>query len=145
LYPALASSHQDSSPTESPTRSSSAHQLDCRGENIAPDHDNLADLIHSSERHPAGISCYTWLPRWLPIAANHAGSDLFIGLRHDPDHGGVMLFYEEDGLALTLWPNLTGMASAIADGLDDHTLVGDSHLSFSPHVENGHLTWRRAA
>jgi len=112
--------------------------------NIAPDLDDLADLIRSSGHQPAGTSCYTWLPSWLPIATDRAGGDLFIDLRDGSDHGCVMRFYEEDGLALTLWPNLTGMASAIAGGLDGHTHVSNSHHSFNPHVENGRLTWRLA-
>jgi cell wall assembly regulator SMI1 len=93
---------------------------------------------HADE--PAGTPCYgVWLPRWLPVAGNGGGDDIFVDLRPGPAYGCVGEFrhdsWEYRG---PQWPGVTAMLAETADVLT----TGRSVRGFRPRVaEDGRFDW----
>lgn len=74
----------------------------------------FAAYLVQEDRAPAGTPCKgAWLPRWLPIAGDGGGNDLFVDLRPGPAHGCVREFLRDDGAGDTAWWD--GVAAMLAD------------------------------
>jgi cell wall assembly regulator SMI1 len=83
-----------------------------------PGHHPSADA-EGCANAPAGTPCEdTWLPQWLPIAADGGGTDLFVDLRPGPAHGCVGEYYSDgwefDG---PIWTSVAAMLADVAEAI----------------------------
>jgi cell wall assembly regulator SMI1 len=76
--------------------------------------EQFAAQLAQEDRAPAGSPCKgAWLPRWLPIAGDGGGNDLFVDLRPGPAHGCVRQFLRDDGAGDAAWWG--GVAAMLAE------------------------------
>lgn len=80
--------------------------------------DQFAAYMAQADRAPAGSPCKgAWLPRWLPIAGDGGGNDLFVDLRPGASHGCVWQFLREDGAGDgPWWDGVAAMLAEVAAG-----------------------------
>jgi cell wall assembly regulator SMI1 len=85
----------------------------------------FAALVAQEDRALAGSPCKgAWLPRWLPIAGDGGGNDLFVDLRLGPAHGCVRQFLRDDGAGdVTLWGGVAAMLAEVAAALTQEVPV----------------------
>jgi cell wall assembly regulator SMI1 len=109
-------------------------------EMLAEEGDDIATLIAREQAKPAGSPCYLWLPKWMPVATDYGGLDVFVDLRDGPAHGCVMT-YDKVGACdePPLWPSVSAMLHEIAEALDRDTVAGGCR----PTVDaDKRLDWR---
>jgi cell wall assembly regulator SMI1 len=89
----------------------------------------------------AGTQCAAWLPKWIPIAYDNSGDDMFVDLRPGPQHGCVMEFGREGAADQDpTWPSVRTMLADIANALSTGTTAGP--FTCRPRVTSeGHLEW----
>jgi cell wall assembly regulator SMI1 len=82
-------------------------------------HDGFGFAYREGENDKsAGLGCDTWLPRWLPIAGDGGGTDLFVDLRGGQEHGCLMTYDKVEACyGPPLWRNVAAMVAEIADAL----------------------------
>jgi cell wall assembly regulator SMI1 len=87
--------------------------------------DQFAAYVAQENRAPAGSPCKgAWLPRWLPIAGDGGGNDLFVDLRPGPAHGCVRQFLRDDGAGdAAWWDGVAAMLAEVAAGLRQEARV----------------------
>ncbi|XVU29567.1 SMI1/KNR4 family protein [Actinoplanes sp. CA-054009] len=93
----------------------------------------------SGDSGAAGSACHgVWLPRWLPVAGNGSGDDLFVDLRAGAAFGCVGRFdhevWEYDG---PRWPGVTAMLAEVAEALTAGRTIG----YWRPRVVDGRFSW----
>ncbi|MFF5263095.1 SMI1/KNR4 family protein [Actinomadura viridis] len=79
----------------------------------------FAAFVEQANQATAGTPCKNaWLPRWLPIANDGGGNDLFVDLRPGPAHGCVRQFFRDAGADdAALWDGVAEMLADVAAGL----------------------------
>jgi cell wall assembly regulator SMI1 len=104
----------------------------------AEDHYDLARL----EAQPAGTAAWMFLPSFVPIAEDQAGSDMFVDTRSGRLRGCVTEFVKGDADPWgPKWPSVTAMLADLAEGLQAGRPVG----RWLPVVLHGRLDWEVAA
>jgi hypothetical protein len=89
---------------------------------------------------PAGSPCKgAWLPRWLPIAGDGCGNDLFVDLRPGPAHGCVRQFLRDDGAGdAAWWGGAAAMLAEVAAGLSQEVPVHGNRIWV---YDDGTISW----
>lgn len=102
--------------------------------------DQFADYVAQEDRAPAGSPCKgAWLPRWLPIASDGGGNDLFVDLRPGPARGCVRQFLRDDGAGDTIWwSSVAAMLAEVADALTRGTPVRGNRIWVD---DDGAMSW----
>jgi cell wall assembly regulator SMI1 len=102
----------------------------------------LGDGARDPDLDAAGTQCIRgWLPKWLPIAYDRSGDDMFVDLRPGPQHGCVMEFNREGaGDQDPTWPSVRTMLADIARGLTTGTATGP-YDERAQVTGEGHLEW----
>ncbi|MEU2613502.1 SMI1/KNR4 family protein [Micromonospora sp. NPDC007271] len=102
--------------------------------------DQFAAYVAQENRAPAGSPCKgAWLPRWLPIAGDGGGNDLFVDLRPGPAHGCVRQFLRDDGASDTAcWSSVAAMLAEVADALTQDSPVSGSRIWVD---DDGAMSW----
>jgi cell wall assembly regulator SMI1 len=92
--------------------------------------DRFARYVAQEDRAPAGSPGKdAWLPRWLPIAGDGGGNDLFVDLRPGPAHGCVRQFRRDDGAGDTAWwSSVAAMLAEIADALTREVAIHGNRI-----------------
>ena len=105
---------------------------------------DLAAYIAQEDSAPAGSPCRgVWLPRWLPIAREGGGDDLFVDLRPGPAHGCVRVFrHDDDAVDEALWSGVAPMLAEIADALRHGTAIRGDQVWVE---DDGEFTWESDA
>jgi cell wall assembly regulator SMI1 len=100
----------------------------------------FAAYLAQENEAPAGSPCKgAWLPRWLPIAGDGGGNDLFVDLRPGPARGCVRQFLRDDGAGDTAWwSSVSAMLSEVADALTRETPIRGSRIWVE---DDGAISW----
>jgi cell wall assembly regulator SMI1 len=102
--------------------------------------DQFAASVVREDRAPAGSPCKgAWLPRWLPIAGDGCGNDLFVDLRPGPAHGCVRQFLRDDGAGdAAWWGGVAAMLAEVAAALTQEVRVRGRRIWVD---DDGRISW----
>jgi cell wall assembly regulator SMI1 len=102
--------------------------------------DQFSAQVTEADRAPAGSPCKgAWLPRWLPIAGDGGGNDLFVDLRPGTAHGCVREFLRDDGAGdVTLWGGVATMLAEVAAALTQDVAVHGNRIWVD---DEGSISW----
>ncbi|KAA0940395.1 SMI1/KNR4 family protein [Streptomyces apricus] len=83
----------------------------------------LAAFQERCARQPAGTlhpdeALPLWLPAWIPVAHDAAGSGLFADLRAGPRRGCLVRYTNHGQAPEAAWPDLTTLLTYVADTLE---------------------------
>lgn len=87
---------------------------------------------------PAGTTAFTYLPSYIPIAADNTRERLVVDTRPGPDTGCVVEFSgdgTDDGTSR--WPSIAGMLREAIDSLEGCKPC----RGWVPYIEEGQLYW----
>jgi cell wall assembly regulator SMI1 len=100
----------------------------------------FAEYVARADQAPAGTPAKgAWLPRWLPIAGDGGGGNLFVDLRPGPARGCVREFTHGDGAGdAVLWDGVAPMLTDVAAGLTQDIPV---HGYRAWVEDDGRISW----
>lgn len=98
--------------------------------------EQMEDMRPKSQ--PAGTTAFTYLPSFIPIAADDTRERLIVDTRPGPDTGCVVAF-SGDGTdeGTSRWPSIASMLQETTDSLES----GAPCRGWVPYIEAGQLYW----